>query len=70
MRQPQERTDVIPPILASAFHQSPDRLANLSDVIETINRIGLQHILPKGFESLVLQLDEKTSELDLDLLAR
>jgi len=40
LRQLQERTDVIPPILAPAFHQFPDRFADLSDVIETINRIG------------------------------
>ena len=42
LRQLQERTDVIPPFLAAAFHQFPDRLANLSDIIETINGICLQ----------------------------
>ena len=41
LRQLQERTNVIPPILAPAFHQCPDRLPRLAVVIVTINSVDL-----------------------------
>ena len=43
LRQLQERTDVILPILATAIHQFPDRLANMSDVIDMINQYRPSH---------------------------
>ena len=41
-RQLPEGTDVVLPLLPSAFHQFTDRFADMSDVIDTINNIGLQ----------------------------
>ena len=47
LRQFQESLGVILPFLHPAFHQFPDYLPLLAEVIETINSIGLQFRSPR-----------------------
>jgi len=51
------------PVLAPPFDQFPDRLPHQAYVIESINRCRSSCILPKGGDSLDLQLDEDTPNL-------